>query len=103
MEMVAEFLERAFELKGAGWPILIIMTGTTISMVFSWIEHWPFRMVAAPSLFSGAVFTQALMDDHGLHITTDPTTNQAVGFGIGIIFVTVVISVATWAYYESTN
>ena len=100
MTIVLEFLDRAFALKGAGWPLLLTMTGVTCFMIFSWIEHWPFRMIAAPSLFVGAAVTNALMAEHGLFVGSDATTNQAVGFGIGIVVVMVLVSSAAWVYYE---
>ena len=60
MAMLLEFLERAFEIKGAGWIMLLLMTSVTAFMVFAWVEHWPFRLITAPSLFFGAVLANAL-------------------------------------------
>jgi hypothetical protein len=100
MAMVMEFLERAFELKDSGWGMLIFMTSVVAFMVFSWIEHWPFRVLVVPAVFMGAAVTHAAMSDLGLHVTSDAITNQAVGFGIGTLSVLLVLSAGTWAYYE---
>ena len=100
MNSALEFLERSFTLNGTGWILLVIMTGATIFMIFAWVEHWPFRLITAPSLVLGAVVSHNLMTELGLHVTNDGTVNQGVGFGLGIVIVAMVVCSAAWTYYE---
>lgn len=95
-----DFMERSFNIDGAGWTLLIAMCGLTIFMIFAWVEHWTFRMICAPGLVLGAVACHNAMSELGLHVSTDATVNQGVGFGLGIFIVAMVVSTAAWTYYE---
>ena len=101
MTQALEFIQRSTQLPGVGWTLLTAMVGITGFMIIVWVQHWPFRILMLPSLVLAPLLANNAMTELGLHMTSDQTVNQAIGFGIGIFAATVVICSATWSYYEA--
>lgn len=100
MAKAYEYVLTAFEFGQMGWTLLILIGAPMVYMLFYFIEHWAFRVLAAPAMVLGAALCNAAMNDFALHFTTDKTVNQGIGFGAGMVAVMMLMSFVFWCWYE---
>ena len=76
MNTALEVLERAFTFKDGGWLLFVIMVGSTNLMLWHWIGHWPFRLVAVPCITLAAALSHDAMREFGLLVSNDPKSSS---------------------------
>ncbi len=100
MSQIYQYVMNSLEIGQMGWTLLLVIGAPMIYMLFHYVNHWAFRIVAAPSMLLGAAVCNAAMNDLALHFTTDKTINQGIGFGAGMVLVMLTMSLIFWCWYE---
>ena len=102
LDAVLDFFARCFELKMAGWFVLMVFTGLGYTLIAAMLGDHGSAMLGAPILAFGAAVGNVVFADLGIQSSADPLVNLTVGMGAGMMVGAGLMLLILWGWSAKT-